>query len=99
MHGKGIFEGQFFPPGLKRDVSHGCAPFQAKQFVLWRGERRLVLGEEGLHTNRIALVCKVSAVKLVIPFASFIGSRSYGLNQSSYIIQSGQTAIYVNIVF
>ena len=58
IHGKGIFEGQFFSPGLKRDVSHGCAPFQAKQFVLWRGERRLVLGEEDLHTNRIASVCK-----------------------------------------
>ena len=29
MQGKGIFEGPFFPPGLKRDVSHGCAPFQA----------------------------------------------------------------------
>ena len=89
MHGKGIFEGQLFSPGLKRAVSHGCAPFQAKQFVLWRGKRRLVLGEEDLHTNRIASVCKVSAAKLVIPFAAFrppsIGSRFNRLNQSSYI--------------
>ena len=52
MQGKVIFEGLFFPPGLKRDVSHGCAPFQAKQFVLWRGERRLVVGEEDLHAHK-----------------------------------------------
>ena len=42
-----------------------------KQFVLWRGERRLVVGEEDLQTNRIASVFKVSAAKLVIPFAAF----------------------------
>ena len=29
MQGKGIFKGLLIPPGLKRDVSHGCAPFQA----------------------------------------------------------------------
>ena len=29
MQGKGIFERLLIPPGLKRDVSHGCAPFQA----------------------------------------------------------------------
>lgn len=42
-----------------------------KQFVLWRGERRLVVGEEDLQTNRIASVFKVSAAKLVIPFCGF----------------------------
>ena len=29
MQGKSILEGLLFPPGLKRDVSHGRAPFQA----------------------------------------------------------------------
>ena len=29
MQGKSILEGLLFPHGLKRDVSHGCAPFQA----------------------------------------------------------------------
>ena len=32
-----------------------------KQFVLWRGGRRLAVGEEDLQTNRIASVFKVSA--------------------------------------
>ena len=67
--GTSILEGLLFPPGLKRDVNHGCALF--KQFILWRGERRLVVGEEDLHTNRIASVFKVRAAKLVIPFAPF----------------------------
>ena len=40
-----------------------------KQFVLLRGERRLVVGEEDLQTNRIASVFKVSVAKLVILFA------------------------------
>ena len=26
---KGIFDGLLFPPGLERDVSHGCASFEA----------------------------------------------------------------------
>ena len=42
-----------------------------KQFVLWRGERKLVVGEEDLQTNRIASIFKVRAAKLVIPFTPF----------------------------
>ena len=42
-----------------------------KQFVLWIGERKLVVGEEDLQTNRIASVFKVTVAKLVIPFAPF----------------------------
>ena len=55
------FRGTIFPARAETRRQYGCAPFQAKQFVLWRGERRLVLGEEDLHTNRIASVCKRSA--------------------------------------
>ena len=56
MQGKGIFEGLFFPPGLKRDVSHGCGPYVCMyvcmyvvrmyfQFLL-KIETQLIVGEE-----------------------------------------------------
>ena len=33
-----------------------------KQFVLWRGEKRLVVGEEDLQTSKISSVFKVRKV-------------------------------------
>jgi len=42
-----------------------------QQFVLWRRERRLVVGEKHLQTNRIASAFKVTEAKVVIPFAAF----------------------------
>ena len=63
MQGKSILEGLLFSPGLKRDVSHGFAPFQA--IFSLRGERRLVVGEEDLETNRIASVFKAYQASLL----------------------------------
>ena len=64
MQGKSILEALLFQPALKRDVSHGCAPFQSMD------TRRIVVGEEDLKTNRIASVFKVIAAKHV-DFAFF----------------------------
>ena len=69
MHGKSILKGLIFSPAVKRDIMD--VPL-FKQFVLWRGKRRLVESEDHLQTNRIASAFKVTTAKLVIPFTAFL---------------------------
>ena len=57
MQGKGIFDGLFFPPGLKRDVSHGCAPFQARK----KKAKSTCLAALSFHTEAIRFVWRSSS--------------------------------------
>lgn len=46
-----------------------------KQFVLWRGEKRLVVGEEDLQTSKIAAVFKVGITLFDIINYCEVGKR------------------------
>jgi len=44
-----------------------------KQFVLWRGEKRIVVGEEDLQTAKISSVLKVGLSEtIVVQFAKMM---------------------------
>ena len=50
-----------------------------KQFVLWRGDKRIVVGEEDLQTAKISSVFKVST------FYCKAGHNCYELTEATFV--------------